>query len=245
MIAAAAAVAQDAKADAVIAKAVQMMGGGRYLSVTSQVGRGSFSSLRKGGVVGYQNFTDVIVFPDKERTEFKGAGSRSTQVNTGETGWIYDGDQDIIKLQTPVQIANFKRGLRTSLDSLLRGYWKGQASLSYVGRRQGGLGRRNDVVKLTYADGFTVEFEFADDGTPVKALYTHKTLGDDEVKDEDRYAQFVDIDGIKTPFIIDRFENGEPVSRINYESVQFNKRIPDSAFAKPSSVKDAKKSLNY
>jgi outer membrane lipoprotein-sorting protein len=236
---------QDGKAEAVIAKAVQSMGGARYLSVTSQVGRGSFSSLRQGGVVAYQNFTDVIVFPDKERTEFKGTGSRSTQVNTGDTGWIYDGDQDLIKVQTPVQIANFKRALRTSLDSLLRGYWKGQATLSYVGRRQGGIGKRNDVVKLTYSDGFTVEFEFADDGMPVKALYTHKNAADEDIKDEDRYAQFVDIDGIKTPFIIDRFESGEPVSRINYESVEFNKRIPDSAFAKPASVKEAKKSVNY
>jgi hypothetical protein len=237
--------ASDEKALAVIAKSVTQLGGERYLKVTSQVGKGNFSSLRDGGVISYQSFLDAIVFPDKERTEFKGSGSQTIQVNTGDTGWIFDGDQQLIKIQTPVQIENFKRGIRTSLDNLLRGYWKGQAAVSYVARRQGGLGRRNDVIKLTYNDGFAIEFEFTDDGMPVKAVYKHKNLADEDIKDEDRYAQFVDVDGVKVPFIIDRFMDGEPVSRINYESIDLNKRIPDSAFIKPASVKDAKKSVNY
>ncbi|MBV9241207.1 MAG: hypothetical protein JO314_04280 [Acidobacteria bacterium] len=237
--------AADDKASAIIAKAVQQLGGDRYLNVTSQVGRGAFSQLRKDGVASYQSFSDAIIFPDKERTDFKGSGSRSTQVNTGDTGWIYDGDQEIIKIQTPVQVENFRRGLRTSLDNLLRGYWKGQGALSYVGKRQGTLGKRNDVIRLTYQDGFVVEFEFDDVGLPVKSLYKHKNLADDEVKDEDRYAQFVDINGIKAPFIIDHFTDGEPVSRINYDSVDFNKSISPAIFTKPSNAKDARKGVTY
>jgi outer membrane lipoprotein-sorting protein len=234
----------DAKATAIVAKAVQQLGGDRYLNVTSEVAHGSFSQLRKEGVASYQTFSDAIIFPDKERTDFKGS-SRSTQVNTGDTGWIYDGDQEIIKIQTPVQIENFKRALRTSLDTLLRGGWKGQAVLSYVGRRQGGIGKRNDVVRLTYNDGFQVEFEFDDTGMPVKALYSHKDLADDPVKDEDRYAQFVDLNGIKTPLVVDHYTDGQPVSRINYDSVEFNKTIPTSIFTKPSTPKEAKKDVKY
>jgi outer membrane lipoprotein-sorting protein len=214
------------------------------LNVTSQVGRGNFSQLRKEGVASYQTFADAIIFPDKERTDFKGS-SRSTQVNVGDTGWIYDGDQEIIKLQTPVQIENFKRGLRTSLDTLLRGAWRGQATLSYVGKRPGTLGKRNDAIRLTYNDGFAVEFEFDDTGVPVKALYTHKNLADDPVKDEDRYGQFVDFNGIKTPLVVDHYADGEAVSRINYESVEFNKNIPSSIFTKPATPKDAKKDVKY
>jgi outer membrane lipoprotein-sorting protein len=236
--------ANDEKAAAIVAKAVQQLGGDKYLNVTSQVGRGSFSQLRPGGVASYQTFSDAIIFPDKERTDFKGS-SRSTQVNTGETGWIYDGDQEIIKIQTPVQIENFKRGLRTSLDTLLRGAWHGQATLAYVGKRQAGVGKRNDVVRLTYSDGFAVEFEFDDTGLPAKTLYTHKNLADDPVKDEDRYAQFVDVDGIKAPFIVDHYADGQAVSRINYDSFEFNKRIPDSIFTKPATPKEAKRDVKY
>jgi len=237
-------VGQDAKADAVVAKAVQIMGGHKYLAVTSQVGRGSFSSLRQGGVVGYQNFVDVIVFPDKERTEFKNAGIKTVQTNTGQTGWVYDGDQELIKVQTEKQVANFKRGNRTSLDNLLRSYWKGDAELSYVGRRPGTLGKRNDVVKLTYKDGFAVEFEFTvDDGTPVKAIYKETSSDGETNTEEDRYAQFVETQGIKAPYVVDRFTNGQHASRINFETIEYNKPIPDSIFAKPADPKSLKKDL--
>jgi hypothetical protein len=233
------------KAAAVIAKAVQSLGGERYLNVRTQVGKGKFSVLRDGGVVSFQSFVDVIVFPDKERTEFRGGGSRITQVNTGDTGWIFDGDQELIKVQTDVQVANFKQAIRTSLDNLLRGYWKGEAEVSYVGKRPATLGKRNEVVKLVYKDGFTVEFEFAaDDGLPQKAIYMRKNVDGEDIKEEDRYAQFIDINGIKAPFIIDRHTDGKPSSRINYESIEFNKNIPESIFLKPSNAKSAKKNLD-
>ena len=236
--------ATNERAATVIAKAVQSLGGDRYLNVKTQVGKGKFSVLRDGGVISFQSFVDVIVFPDKERTEFRGQGSRITQVNTGDTGWIFDGDQELIKVQSQAQVANFKQGIRTSLDNLLRDYWKGDAEIAYVGKRPATLGKRNEVVKLVYKDGFTVEFEFAsDDGTPQKAIYTRKNIDGEDVKEEDRYAQFIDVGGIKTPFIIDRHTDGKPSSRINFESVEFNRNIQDAIFAKPQSVKEAKKDL--
>jgi len=233
--------AEREKAEAIISKAVSRLGGERYLHVTSQVGHGKFSVLREHAVISFQTFYDVIVFPYKERTEFKGGGSRTVQGNTGNTGWVFDGDKEVIKDQDATQTANFLQGVKTSLDNLLRGYWKGEAELSYVGRRPASLGKRNDVVSLRYKDGFTVEFEFSDDGLPQKSLYKRSNPDGEPITEEDRYAQFVEIDGIYAPFIIDRFTNGDQSSRINYESVEFNKPIPDSFFAKPASVKDAKK----
>ena len=234
----------DEKAEAVLAKAVQSLGGDRYRQVRSQIGRGKFSIIRDGAVTSFQSFTDVIVFPDKERTEFKGGGSHTIQTNAGSTGWIYDGDQKIVKIQTETQLANAKRGLRTSLDYLLRGPWRSDAELTYIGKRAATLGKRNEVVRLTFNDGFAVEFEFAaEDGLPQKAIYTRTTLDGDGVKEEDHYAQFVDVDGVKTPFIIDRFAEGKPTTRINYESVEFNRSIPTSLFVKPASPKDLRNDL--
>jgi len=235
---------QTEKAEAVIAKAVQAVGGERYLQVRSSVGRGKYSVLKGGAVVSFQSFVDVMVFPDKERAEFKGGGSHLIQVNTGNTGWVYDGDQEVIKAQTETQVASFKQGIRTSLDHLLRGHWKGSAALAYIGKRPATLGKRNDAIKLTYTDGLIVEFEFAsDDGLPQKAIYKRTNADGEEVQEEDRYAQFVETGGIRSPYIIDHWTNGKPSSRINYESIEFNKPIPDSIFAKPASVKDAKKDI--
>ena len=234
----------DVQAEAVLKKAIQNLGGEKYLNVTSQIGRGKFSVIKDGAVVSFQTFLDVIVFPDKERTEFKGGGSKSVQTNTGSSGWVFDGDTERLKEQDEAQVANFKRGIRTSLDGLLRGYWRNEAKLSYVGKRPATLGKRNEVVKLTYNDGLTVEFEFAaDDGLPMKAISKRLNADNEEVVEEDRYAQFVDVNGIRAPFIVDRMTNGVPTSRINYESLEFNRVVPASIFEKPSNPKALKKDL--
>ena len=235
---------KTAKAEAIVKKAVEKLGGEKYLNVQSQIGRGKFSGLRDGAVISFQTFLDVIAFPDKERTEFKGGGSRTIQTNFAGEGWIFDGDAEIIKIQNEQQISDFKRGIRASLDNLLRGGWrKENAELKYAGKRQAGIGKSSDVVKVIYKDGLEVEFEFSEDGMPTKSIYKRTNGDGEDVKEEDRYAQFIDVQGIKTPFIIDHFTGEMQTSRINYETVEFNKKISDSVFEKPASPKSLKKDL--
>lgn len=237
-------VSNEDQANAVVQKAIESLGGEKYLKVATQIGRGRFSLMREGTVVSFQSFVDVIVFPDKERTDFKGSGVKSVQTNVGNTGWTFDGDAEVVKVQNEKQVEDFKRGLRTGLDSLLRGQWRKEAKLSYVGKRQATLGKRNEVIKLTYKDGMTVEFEFASDtGLPAKAISTRSSTEGEDLKEEDRYAQFIDVNGIRTPFIIDRFTNGVQNSRINYESIEYNKPVPDAIFSKPSNPKELKKDV--
>jgi hypothetical protein len=234
------------KAEAILKHAVENLGGERYLQVKSQIGRGKYSILRDGALISFQTFVDVIVFPDKERTEFKFGGEKTVQTNVGDAGWIFDGAAQVINVQSKEQIDNYRRSLRTSLDNLLRGGWRKEgAKLQTAGKRQAGLGKRNDVVKLVFADGFAVEFEFSDEGLPVKSVYKRKNAEGEDVAEEDRYAQFVDIQGIKTPFIVDHFSNKQQTSRVNYESVEFNKTISDSIFAQPKSPKELKKDLKF
>src|SRR2546423_818079 len=109
----------DQKAQAIISKAVRVMGGDRYLQVKNQVGKGRYTLLSEKGVISSQTFVDIVVLPDKERTDFKGGGTRTIQTNSGSTGWIYDSNLEVVKLQTPVQITNFKQSIRTSIDYLL------------------------------------------------------------------------------------------------------------------------------
>jgi len=233
----------DEKAETVLKRAVEKLGGEKYLQVKSVVGRGKFSVLRDNAVISFQSFVDVLVYPDSERTEFKEGSMKTVQTNTGDTGWIFDGAAQTINVQTKDQIEGYKRSIRKSVDNLLRGHWRGKANLIYVGKRPASLGKRNEVVRLVFEDGFAVEFEFSDEYLPVKAIHKRTNADSAEVKEEDRYAQFVDINGIKTPFIIDQFSNNSHMSRVNYESVEFNKNVPDSIFAKPNSPKELKKDL--
>ncbi len=236
----------DEKAEAVLKRAIQKLGGEKYLQVKNIFGQGNFTNFKDGQTVAFQSFTDVIVYPDKERTEFKQSGEKIIQTNVGETGWIFEGNKRAISDQSKEQVENFQFGLKTSLDNLLRGGWRGKASLVYVGKREATLGKRNEVIKLIYDDGFIIEYEFAaTDGLPAKAIYKRNNADIEAAKEEDRYAQFIDVQGVLAPFIVDHFINGQQISRINYTTIEINKKISDSIFNKPNNIKDLKKDLKF
>ena len=234
--------ATDEKAEQIIQRAIEAMGGSAYLNVRTIVGHGQFTQFKDGESGLPSAFVDYIVFPDRERTEFRASSGKIIQTNTGDTGWVYDGAAKSIKEMTKAQIADFKIALRASVENLLRGLWrKDGAKLSYVGRREAGIGQRNEVVRLTYPDGYAVEFEFAaKDSLPMKVLYKRKNAEGNEVAEEDRLAQHLKIQGVTTPFVIDHYSAGAQTSRINYQSMELNTSIPDSLFARPANAKAVK-----
>ena len=237
----------DQKAEAIIQRAIDAVGGSSYLNVQTVVGRGFYTAYKDGMSQLPARFLDYIVFPDKERTEFTSDGIRDVQTNVGDTGWLYDGATKSLNDQKAPQIANFKLGMRTVYDNLLRGWWrKEKGVISYAGRREAGLAKRNETVRLTYPDGFWVEFEFgAKDGLPSKVIYKRtrpKADSDEteEVTEEDHLAKPITIDGVTAPFVIDHFINGQQSSRINYESVEYNRPVLDALFVKPADPKKFK-----
>ena len=234
--------AEDEKALAIIARALEVMGGRAYLDVRSITSSGYFTPFQNGVGILPIKFQDYTIFPDRERTEFSGAGVKSIQVNVRQTGWVADLKSKKITDVTSEGAADFALTIRTSLDNVLRGWWRSEgASLSYVGRREAGLARRNETLRVKYPDGFEVEFEFdARDGAPSKAKYKKQNAEGEMVEEEDRYAQLQTIGAIRTPFILDHFKAGVQSSRVNYEKVEFNAPIPDALFTKPDDIKKVK-----
>ncbi|HVF66027.1 MAG TPA: hypothetical protein VM914_00080 [Pyrinomonadaceae bacterium] len=236
--------AEDEKALAVIARAVEVVGGPAYADVKSITSSGYFTPFQSGAGVLPIKFQDYTVFPDRERTEFSGAGVKSIQVNVRDGGWVADLKSKKITDVTPRGAEDFRLTMRTSLDSVLRGWWRAEgASLGYAGRREAGLARRNEAVRLKYPDGFEVEFEFdAKEGLPSKVKYRKQNEEGEQVEEEDRYAQFQTIGAVRIPFIIDHYRAGVQSSRVNYEKVGFNLPVPETLFAKPDDIKKVKMS---
>lgn len=236
-----------AKAEAIINRGIEVLGGSPYTSVQTVIGRGFFTTFNEGVSQIPARFLDYIVYPDKERTEFTADGIRTIQTNTGEIGWLFDGATKTLSDMKGEQIESFKRSMRTSLENLLRGWWKkDNATLSYVGRREAGLARRNETVRLTYPDGFWIEYEFAaKEGLPAKVIYktTRKKADSDEtieLAEEDRLAKPITISGITAPWVIDHYINGVQTSRISYESIEYNSPVANTLFAKPANIKSLK-----
>lgn len=236
-----------AKAEQILARAIEVVGGSNYLNVKTVLGRGFYTTFVDGMSQLPARFVDYIVFPDRERTEFISSGIRTIQTNSGSTGWIYDGATKTLVDMKPEQVDDFKRGMRTSIENLLHGWWRKEgAELSYVGRREAGLAKRNEVVRLNYPDGFWIEFEFgAKDGLPAKMIYKRTKKKPDseetlETNEEDRLAKAITINGITAAWVLDHYSNGVQTSRVNYESIEYNKPIADALFAKPANIKSLK-----
>ncbi|HEV7903421.1 MAG TPA: hypothetical protein VGO96_06230 [Pyrinomonadaceae bacterium] len=234
--------ANDEKAEEIVRRALEAQGGSAFLGVQTIIGRGFFTPYDKGISTVPLAFIDYLVFPDRERTEFRGSRGRSIQTNFAGGGWLYESSTQSLADMKPEDLENFRLAMRTSTDSLLRGWWRKEgARLTYLGRREAGLAKRNEAVRLTYPDGFTVDYEIgAKDHLPAKTFYTRKNAEGEEVAEEDRFASYTSIKGINVPFIIDHFRRGEQTSRINYNSVEFNSPIADALFAKPANIKAIK-----
>ncbi|HEX6046668.1 MAG TPA: hypothetical protein VFZ22_19410 [Pyrinomonadaceae bacterium] len=240
-------VSVDEKSKQIMDRAIEVLGGPNYLNVKTVIGKGFYTPFADGASQLPTRFLDYIVYPDRERTEFTSLGIKSIQTNTGETGWSFDGSVKKLSDQTPAQVEEFKRSMRTGLENLLRGWWQKEGGkIVYVGRREAGLAKRNETIRLTYPNGVWIEYEFgARDGLPAKVLYKRMRKDPDsgdevETSEEDQLLKFITVDGVTAPWVIDHYTNGKQTTRINYESVQYNQPIADTLFAKPTDVKKIK-----
>jgi hypothetical protein len=237
----------DEKSQQVVNRAIEVLGGPAYLNVKTVVGKGFFTAFADGVSQLPSKFVDYVQYPDRERTEFTSMGIKSIQTNVGNTGWVFDGSVKKISDQSESQVEDFKRAMRTSVENLLRGWWKKEgATVKYVGRREAGLAKRNETLRLTYPDGYWIEYEFgARDGLPAKVLYKRPRRNPDtgdivETSEEDQLLKPIAVGGVTAPWVVDHFINGHQTSRINYESIVYNQAISDSLFAKPDNVKSIK-----
>src|SRR5215217_665706 len=237
----------DDKSQQIIDHAIEALGGANYLNAQTVTAKGFYTTFRDGMSQLPARFLDYVAYPDRERTEFTGAGIRTIQTNVSDTGWMFDGAVKKISEQTPAQVEDFKRTMKTGLEYLLRGWWKKEGGkITYAGRREAGLAKRNETIRLTYPDGFWIEYEFgAKDFLPAKIIYKRSRKDPDtgdmvEMTEEDQLLKFLAIDGVTAPWVVDHFINGKQTSRINFEQVQYNQKFPDTLFAKPDNVKSIK-----
>jgi hypothetical protein len=226
-----------------IKQAVQARGGERFLGFNSIMSTGVYTPFQKGLSQIPIHFVDWIIYPDKERTDF-GKGkkkNRRIQVNVGKTGWVYDGDAETLKDQTDKQIEEHLEGLDFDIDRLLRAAAKGDGvEVGFAGREETRPGERADSVAIRFKSDRTAYLLLDSQTHLPMSLSYEKTEDGGLVKQETRYNQYVEYDGVKFPNIVDFFRDNVQTGRVNIESIKLNAQAPDELFAKPASVKAIK-----
>jgi hypothetical protein len=226
-----------------INKAISARGGFLYLNFKTLTATGQFTPYEKGLSQIPIQFLDIIVYPDKERVEF-GKGKkkdRRIQVNAGTSGWIYDGETETLKDQTDKQIQSFVEGREYDIDYILRRGWKEQGvEVRYKGREEVRPGERADVVIIQLKPEKIIYLWLnRNDHLPMSLIY--EKMGEDGlIKQEVRFFQYVQYDGVNFPNIIDFYRDGIQESRINYQSIKLDEPAGEELFVKPASAKAIK-----
>jgi hypothetical protein len=133
----------------------------------------------------------------------------------------------------PEQVEVFTEEFQVGLTYVLRHVAVDpDTTLQYLGRDMMDF-KRVDILELRTPDRTRINlYVERDTGVPVK-----KTVRriDDPTLYEEVYSNYHVIEGVYTPLLIVRYEDGEKTMEIRYQEVSYSNNFPDRLFTEPAS----------
>ena len=223
-----------AKAQAILASAVEALGGQAFLTERTSECTGRYAKFEHSGGLG--DFIKIHSFkelPDKYRVEYDPKGI-IVDLYSGQQGWTLD--RGGVSELPAESVSDYQEQLQTDINMILR-YRLKDPDLTF---RYAGL----DVVDVTEVEwveiadhqGHTIRVAInRQSHLPVRTVVikrdpeTHTPL-----QLSTYFSSYHSIDGIQTPFSAASFLNDQPTSQLFYESCQFNETFPQDLFTRAS-----------
>jgi hypothetical protein len=223
-----------AKAQDILAKAVDALGGPVYLAMRTSDCTGRYAQFEHSGQLGaFITIHALKEMPDKYRVEYNPKGT-VVDLYSGKQGWTLD--RGGVSELPADSVADYLESLQTDINLILR-YRLKDPTLTF---RYGGV----DVVDVTEVEW--VEIADQQDRTirvafnrlthlPVRTVVIKRDPETHEpVRKSTYYSSYHSIDGIQTAFSTASFRDDRPTSQLFYESCQFNTTLPPDEFARAS-----------
>jgi hypothetical protein len=225
----------EPKAQQILDRMVQALGGSAFLSFKTLTTHGRAFTLYNGASGGFVYFDSQVEYPDKRRVSYGLA--KKTQpivlINNGDSGWEID-RMGVVQ-QEPKDLDRWKIGNRYSLENLLRlgirspGVLLQTAGVDFVDNLP------VDVLDMIDADQAEVKIDVnKQDGLPLEISYrSWNTATQDWDEYSDTYSDYQRFQGITTPMHISRSVNGRRVGETYRSSAVYNDVYPAGLFAAP------------
>ena len=219
----------DPKAQQVLDRVIQALGGPAFLNVKRLTTRGRIYSITDGSTSGFAPFESAVEYPDKRRFTY-GKKPPVILINNGDQAMELD--RYGRTAQTPEQARRWRISNRYSLENLLRLRIHEPGILI----QQGGVDFVDNVATqaLEMVDAQETQLKLdlnRQTFLPVSVTYRvrdPKTGDWDEFADV--YSDYKNIEGIMTPMHIARFLNDERVSEIFRSSAHYDEEYPPNYF---------------
>ncbi len=251
----------EAKSRAILQQLISALGGRKFLDVRDYDCMGRIAQIgHNGELMGYLDFRDRWVLPDKNRLEYIIQGQHNIgqillgiegpfMINGGITASVFNGNQGWVLDKSGVSdqpedaVKNFSEQLKTGMNNMLR-YRLNEPGLvlRYAGP---------DILDLKEADWIEISdrdhrnLRIAVDRSTHRPLRWVVTTQDPETKDRSEtstmYSQFTPFDGVETPSRISRSVNGREVTQITYSSCTYDANLSLDLFTRDSLELERKK----
>jgi hypothetical protein len=223
-----------AKAQQILHQAIQALGGQAYLNVHDVTCNGNIGQFdHSGAVTGFGKFIDYSIPPDKERQE--NLPKRNIiEIYNGNKGWVLD--RGGVSEAPASDLAEFQSDNRNDIDNILRHrIHEAGMIFRYAGPDIVEL-KQADWVELVDSDNRTIRIAF-DRAThlPIREVAQTRDPKTQFARMEtDFFSDYHPVDGIETPFQIERDRNGIKVFQAFFAMCEYNTSLPDSLFTEQS-----------
>jgi hypothetical protein len=244
-----------AKAKALLQQVITVLGGRAYLDVRDFECDGRIAQFESSGnLAGSIPFHDQWLLPDKDRLEYISKGMNTIlgtligldggpfimhggvviTVYAGAQGWMLD--KAGVSNQPEDLVKSFAEQVKSGMNNMLRSRMNEDGmEFRYAG---------TDLVDLKEVEW--IEISDRDHRVLRMAVdkFTHLpmrwvvTRRDPETREQTEsvtsYAQFLPIDGVKTPLNVSRTQNGRQVSQIYLKDCKYNVNLSPQLFTRAS-----------
>lgn len=220
------------KAKQVLKQLIEAMGGPIYLNARSVECEGRRALFgHSGQMMGYVDFKDYRVFPDKRRVDY-GKKGNVVDLFVGDQGWTLDRG-GVSEEPAPIT-ADFQEGIKRDINNLLRRRLnEDRILIQYAGTAVVDL-RFVDWVEITDAD--ERKFRLAIDRSSHLLVRSIVITSDEQTgertEDVAIYSNYQPKDGVQLPQQITREKDGRRVTQTFYENCQINPNLPGDFFTK-------------
>lgn len=211
----------EPKAQALLDKSVQALGGASFLAFKSLTTAGRAYTISDDQTAGFAPFVSAVEYPDKRHFSY-GKKKPVILINNGDQGWEVDRYGTIS--QRPVDLRRWRTINRYSLENLLRVRIHEPGMLIQDGGSDFVDQLPARVLTLVDADQVQMKF-FINNLTylPIRITYrVQSAAGDDWDEYADVYGDYQNIQGVQTPMHITRFLNDERVSETYRNTAKYD-----------------------
>ena len=232
VLAAANPVQAQTKANQLIDQMIDALGGQTFLDVKDIHTTGRFFAFTRGQLSGSDIFSDYIKLPDMERVEFGPTTRRTTQINRGKEGWKIVAKKSP-EPQSPGEIEEFLKGLKTSLDYVLRFTLEERQTTVQPLPSEMIDFKRIDVVELRDPEKNRIRFYIdRDTHLPIK-MQVRRT--EESKLHEEQYSNWHKFEGVMTALFVSRLTDNVKTMEIHLDTADYNSGLSDNLFAPPAS----------